>query len=143
MNRESQEDDATPGLIFKPGAIPGEKRGIMMKDNRELRGKILKELIIKARFLSYVSLASIIIFSVILMTYKALWGESKVIFLVSLCMEIFSFRFFVYARRIISVLTSEPSDKQIADGADFLPYYYYPKFVFREKKNPYVIIIRD
>jgi len=143
LNRESQEDDATPGLIFKPGAIPGEKRGIMMKDNRELRGKILKELIIKARFLSYVSLASIIIFSVILMTYKALWGESQIIFLVSLCMEIFSFRFFVYARRIISVLTTEPSDKQIADCADFLSYYYYPKFVFREKKNPYVIIIRD
>ncbi len=110
---------------------------------KELRKRILRELKIKAKFLSHVSLVSIVIFSVILMRHKAFWGGNKFVFIFSFLMEIFSFGLFTYLRRMIWLLESNPVDEQIAKSANFLSCFYYPKFIFREKENSFIITLND
>ncbi len=58
-------------------------------------------------------------------------------------MELFSFVFFIYTRRILAGLNSAPSDQDLARYADFLSLYYYPGFLFKKKKNPFIVPDED
>ncbi len=109
------------------------------RKKERLRSEIIRELTIKARFLSYICIASIIVFSIGVMKLYPNWRASKLLFFFALLMEFFSFGLFIYTRRILGVLRSDPSDQKLAECADFLSMYYFPKFLFRKKRNPFII----
>ena len=109
------------------------------KKDAKNREKIVRELIIKARFLNYFTLFSIIVFSILVIKLYPNWRGSKLLFIFAVFMEIFSFWFFIYLRRILGILRTNPSDQEIVNWADFLSHYYVPKFIFRRKRNPYIV----
>ncbi|RMG02495.1 MAG: hypothetical protein D6726_07410 [Nitrospirae bacterium] len=115
----------------------------MSKRDERLRKKIIWELRIKARFLSYIGLFGVITFSVLIIKLLPQWPHSKLYVYGAVLMEIFSFVFFIYTRRILAGLNASPSDKDLARFADFLSLYYYPSFLFRKKKNPYIVPDED
>ncbi|GBE35257.1 hypothetical protein BMS3Bbin06_01795 [bacterium BMS3Bbin06] len=112
-----------------------------MSLNKKAKEKAVKELIIKAGFLSYVSLFSVVIFFLLLIRFYPDRDSERVIFLFALAMEVFSFIFFLYIRRIIGVLRGNPDVNEIIKLDGFLSFYYYPKFIFRnrKKKNPFIV----
>jgi Na+/melibiose symporter-like transporter len=107
--------------------------------NLRVKKRVLKELTIKARFLSYIGLFSIVIFSILLMKLYSKGDSFGILLVFALLMEIFSFWFFIYTRRIIEILRNNPKETDIVKWANFLSYYYYPKFIFRKKGNPYYV----
>ncbi len=112
-----------------------------MNLNKKAKEQAVKELMIRARFLSYVSLFSVVIFFLLLMKFYTVRDSERAIFLFALAMEVFSFIFFLYTRRIIGVLKGTPDVGEIIKLDGFLSFYYYPKFIFRKrkKKNPFIV----
>jgi len=113
------------------------------KKDEILRKKIIQELRIKARLLSYIGLFGVAIFSILIMKLLPRWPDSKIYLYGAVLMEIFSFVFFIYTRRILGSLGAGPSDHDLARYADFLSLYYYPKFLFKKKKNPFIVPDKD
>jgi|Deesub1362A_J573_1020465.scaffolds.fasta_scaffold00004_267 hypothetical protein len=111
----------------------------MNKVEDKTKRKILRELTIKAKFLNYTALFSIIIFILLLLRLYPNWEHSKWLFAIALFMECFSIGFFVLTRRIKGILEGDPTDEEIIKWANFLSYYYYPKFIFRKKRNPFIV----
>lgn len=109
------------------------------KRGARLRKKVLRELRVKAKFLNYFALFAIIIFALLLLKLYPNREHSMALIVFASAMEAFAIGFFVLTRRIMAVLGGEPEDAEIAKWADFLSHYYYPKFIFRRKRNPFVI----
>lgn len=103
------------------------------------RDKAVRELAIKARFLNYVCLFSVVIFLLLLIKLAPGWQHSRAVFILALFMEIFSIGFFVKTRRLRNMLERNPRDEELVRAADFLSRYYYPKFIFRRKRNRFII----
>lgn len=104
-----------------------------------LREKVLRELRIKTRFLNYVALFAIIIFALLLLKLYPNREHSMALIVFASALEVFAIGFFVLTRRIMTILGGEPRDAEIVKWADFLSHYYYPKFIFRRKRNPFII----
>jgi len=113
------------------------------KKEERLRERIIWELRVKARFLSYVGLFGVVVFSILIMKFLPRWPDSKLYLYGAVLMELFSFIFFIYTRRILGSLGAGPSDQDLARYAEFLSLYYYPKFLFRKKKNPFIVPDED
>jgi len=96
---------------------------------------VIEELRVRARFLSYVGLAGTVVFSLLILRLYPGWREDRLRFLLIVLMELASFGFFLYTRRILAGLSAGPSDAQLVRWAEFLTLYIYPKFLFRKRKR--------
>ncbi len=115
----------------------------MSRKDERLRRNIIQELKIKARFLSYIGLFGVVVFSILIMKFLQRWPDARFYLYGAVLMELLSFIFFIYTRKILGSLGAGPSDHDLARYAEFLSLYYYPKFLFKKKKNPFIVPDED
>ncbi|NOZ24930.1 MAG: hypothetical protein GXO94_02410 [Nitrospirae bacterium] len=116
-----------------------QQRHVEGGSEARLRARHLKELKTKARFLNRVSLFSAAVFSVLIArTYPAGRGDGGVL-LFAVVMVAVSAGLYLLTRRIAATLGGDPDEAEVSRWERFLSCYYYPSFIFRRKRNPFIV----
>ncbi|GBD99779.1 hypothetical protein BMS3Abin07_01825 [bacterium BMS3Abin07] len=109
------------------------------KSHKVSKADVVRELLMKARFLGKVGIFSFVIFSILIYKLSSNWDNTKTYVLLSSGLAAASLIFFFLMRRIVSALDKNPSNDVIIKWSDFLEPYYVPKFVLKKKRNPFIV----
>jgi len=110
-----------------------------MTSREKAKRELVRELVIKARFLNRFGLFSLAVFLAALWKLYPVRQESRLLFIFSIAMTVISLAFFLLMRRIGRVLDNNPSDADILKWGEFLELYYVPKFILKKRKNPFIV----